>query len=575
MLVMLSVVVFMSLVYQGLSVVSYGTDFITTFPENIAYYHTNDSMTTLKITAFHNHTVVKVTVNYTLVYGTTLDSGQIQNVHFPISFKQYNFKHFLHCVRVVGTSRIVVLWITKRADSIQTNVVQPIKNLGYFYSIPALNYSKDYSKVTGLRNIPYPFAPISINRTNNTFRLIIINAENVTNYVSVSIISGFSPNHSVSLNPYEVYQVYTNSSVSVSSVRKVAVLLTHPCMETPGCGCNMVVSQVLTSNLWGDKFVIPALSITNAIWLHVSSLSTVYFKEQNLRSLNDFWSQLIPFPYLDEESPSINADSPTPLWIVSPGSVIEIIPITMFAACYLVLFNSTEGEIVVIAEKGHEGGVHIDHDPLESPHWKVGHNSGYSSVSMSLNGTHVIWHPTLKIGVYMFERMNGGILYGGTAIPLSEEPDPHGCLDKPAKFIPGTHPMTWPESHQYCLNETYQLLTPNSTDAQTQMVDWLFKHNYSDDVWIGLRRSLLTLDWYWQAGHESIHDVSYTEWAYEHPGDPWKAMCASGNLDSNKNFFWKSVACCMKMIPVCYKESTYFKDLASETLDAFVSEILS
>lgn len=133
----------------------------------------------------------------------------------------------------------------------------------------------------------------------------------------------------------------------------------------------------------------------------------------------------------------------------------------------------------------------------------------------------------------------------------------------------GTDPMTWPESHQYCLNETYQLFTPDSTDAQAQMVNWLFKHNRYDDVWIGLRRSLLTLDWYWQAGHESVHNVSYTKWAHEHPGDPWKAMCASGKLDRNKNFFWKSVACCMKMKPVCYEKSTYFKDLAFEALDDF------
>lgn len=409
--------------------VSYGTDFVTTFPENIAYYHTEDSMTTLKMAAFHNDTVVKVTVNDILVYNATLSSGQIQNVHFPMSFKQCNFTRFLPSVRIVGTDRIVVLWITQRGNSIQTNVVQPVENLGHQYSIPALNYKV----VTGLHNVMDPTAPISVSRTYNTFSLIIINAESTMNYVLVSVTSyplDFSPSYSMRLKPYEVYQVYTNSSVSISSIGKVAVLLTHPCMETPGCGCNMVVSQVLPSSLWGDKFVIPAPSITNSTWLHVSSFLKLYYKEQNQINSNNFWSNLIPFPHPDEEPAYIHADTKTPLRVVSPGSVIEIIPDTMFAACYLVLFNSTEGEIVVIAENGHEADVHIDHDPLKSADWKTHSSSKYSSVSMQLTGTHVIWHSTSKIGVYMFERMNGGILYGGPAIPLSEVPgkQPFGVI---------------------------------------------------------------------------------------------------------------------------------------------------
>lgn len=130
--------------------------------------------------------------------------------------------------------------------------------------------------------------------------------------------------------------------------------------------------------------------------------------------------------------------------------------------------------------------------------------------------------------------------------------------------------MTWPESHQYCLNETYQLVTPDSPDAQTKMVNWLERQHYHHDIWIGLRRSLLTLDWYWQAGHESSYNVSHTKWAKNQPGDPWKAKCASGHIDKTGNFHWNSLACCMTMIPVCYEKGTYFKDLASETLDDII-----
>lgn len=147
--------------------------------------------------------------------------------------------------------------------------------------------------------------------------------------------------------------------------------------------------------------------------------------------------------------------------------------------------------------------------------------------------------------------------------------DQDGCLAISGNFSVGDDLMTWPESHQYCLNETDQLVTPNSLHARTEMLEWLSKEYRHGDFWIGLRRSLFTVDWYWQAGNESFKNVSYTSWADGHPYKPLKALCASGHLDPNKKFSWKSVSCCQKMRPVCYKKPSYFSHLTFEPLDDF------
>nr|XP_055066938.1 uncharacterized protein LOC129448523 [Misgurnus anguillicaudatus] len=569
---MLSVVLFMSLVYQGLSLVSQGTDFVTTFPENIAYYYTKDSFTTLKITAFYSNTEVNVTVNQTNVYNATLNSGQVRNVHFPMSVRQSNFTRFLPCVRIVSTNPITVLWITRRGDSIQSNVVQPLENLDHYYNIPFLSYNK----MIGLYNVPNELA--QPNSTYNTFKLIIINAEDKWNSIYVRFDYGNTYGNTVPilLKPYDLYQVYTNSfEISVLSYHVVAVLLTHPCVETTGCRCNMVVSQVLPKSQWGNTFVVPMLRNVTSTWLHVTSTAGVKFKGKLLNNgpqpnsvsqLNNV-SQFVPFNNISEKSQFIELSDNSTIRVVGPGFILELIPENMFAACYLVQFNST-GDVVVIVDKDHKNDLHKDND-LVLNGWTDIENSNYSSVNLTLDGTHVIWHPYSKIGVYMFDRMDNGVLYGGSAIPLSDSPDQDGCLAISGNFSVGDDHMTWPESHQYCLNETDQLVTLNSLYARTKMLEWLSNEYKHSDFWIGLRRSLFTLDWYWQTGNESFRNVSYTLWANGHPYEPLKALCASGHLDPNKNFFWKSVPCCQRMRPVCYKKPSYFSHLTFEPLDDF------
>ncbi|KAK7146969.1 hypothetical protein R3I94_009725 [Phoxinus phoxinus] len=540
----------------GLSVESYGKDFITAFPENIANYHSQESSNRLQMTAFYNDTTVSITVNHTNVYNEKLQSGQTKVVHFPKYVEQYQFTRSFYSVRINSSKLIVVLWISQRGDSAQSSFVQPVKNLGKLYSIPFISYNKMLASLynTEERSALY------------NWRCIIINAWNVMNVISIQTVGmNAQQAFNFTLSPYELYQFQTNGSeLKVYSSYTVAVLLTHPCVETTSCDCNMVMNHVLPENLWGQTFVVPSVKNLNSAWLQVTSTTNVTLRGQNIKILASNSSDLISFPYLESGPQLITASNNVSIRLINPGLILELVPESMFAACYLLQMSSTGAEALIIAETASRGDVHVDAGLLSSTDWKTVANSNYSSVSVSLSGTHVIWHPASRIGVYMFERMESGIPYGGPAVILNEDPDRDGCMADPALYKTSTDVMTWPESHDYCLNATFQLSTPSSSRAQREMTSFLLKDDGPRYFWIGLRRSLLTLEWQWKNGEYS---VNYTKWGDGHPEKPWKSLCASVSQDANRDYPWKSVPCCFKMRPVCCKKALYFSDLTFDSLD--------
>ncbi|XDV40698.1 hypothetical protein PO909_009730 [Leuciscus waleckii] len=527
--VMLSHLFFMSLVCQGLSVESYGKDFITAFPENIANYHPQESSNTLQITAFYSDTTVSITVNHTNVYNEKLQSGQTKVVHFPKYVERYQFTRSFYFVRISSSKLIVVLWISQRGDSVQSNFVQPVKNLGKLYSIPFINYNQMLASLYNTEEL----------LDLDNWRCIIINAGNIMNVISIQTVGMNAFNFT--LSPYELYQFQTNGSeIKVYSRYTVAVLLTHPCAETTRCDCNMVMNHVLPENLWGRTFVVPSVKNLNSTWLQVTSTTNVTLRSQNITILDSNSSDRITFPYLKSGPQLMTASNHVSIRLISPGLVLELMPESMFAACYLLQMNSTGAEALIIAETASRGDVYVDADLLSSTDWKTIANSNYSTVSVSLSGTHIIWHPASRIGVYMFERMESGIPYGGPAVILNEDPDRDGCMADPALYNSTTDVMTWPESHDYCLNATLQLSSPSSARAQREMTNFLQKDG-GPRYWIGLRRSLLTLEWYWKNGNNSEYGVNYTKWADGHREDPWKSLCASVSRDANNDFSWKSL----------------------------------
>lgn len=392
---------------------SYGKDFITAFPENIANYHPQESSNTLQITAFYSDTTVSITINQSNVYNEKLQSGQTKVVHLP-NVEQYQLTRSFYSVRINSSKLIVVLWISQRGDSVQSNFVQPLKNLGKLYSIPFINYNQ---MMASLYNTAELLALYN-------WRCIIINAGNIMNVISIQTV-GMNAQQAINftLSPYELYQFQTNGSeIKVYSSNTVAVLLTHPCVETTWCDCNMVMNHVFPKNLWGQTFVVPSVKNLSSTWLQVTSTTNAMLRGQNIKILASNSSDLISFPYLESGPQLITASNNVSIRLISPGLILEVMPESMFAACYLLQVNSTGAEALIIAETASRGDVYVDASLLSSTDWKTIANSNYSSVSVSLSGTHIIWHPASRIGVYMFERMESGIPYGGPAVILNEDP---------------------------------------------------------------------------------------------------------------------------------------------------------
>lgn len=380
--------------------VLYGTDFITAFPENIASFYPFVPKNSLNITVLHNNTAVTVYFAGSSIYNNTLPQGETLSLTLPSDVGEPNLNQSLKTVRVLSTRFIVVVSISAQGDSVQTNVLWPVKNLAYFYSIPTLNYSAMLST--------FYQDPEYVSERYKFFRLIIINTMGGTN--NITITRKTLQTESIVLQPWALLQLQLNGSeIAVKGYYKLAVILAHPCMEITKCNCNMVVNQLRPDWWWGDTFVVPY--INNMTWVHVTENSVWYPNTQAVSMLDP----------IQPRGKYITTINPSSLRVISPGMIIEVIPESSFSACYLVHFSSTYGNVWVIAETALYSNVHID-GQLLTANWIVIANTKYSVASVSLNGRHVIWHPTSKITVYSFHKMASGTPYGGPAVPLSDNP---------------------------------------------------------------------------------------------------------------------------------------------------------
>ncbi|KAI7806979.1 hypothetical protein IRJ41_017009 [Triplophysa rosa] len=528
---MLTLLLILAMSSQGQSLVDSGLDFITAFPENVAYFYPFFPKNSLNITALYDNTEVNIYFKGILEHTVILQQGQTEVYLPPSDVEEHKLDVSQKTIQVVSNNYVVVLSISKQEDSVQTNVVYPYTNLGTFYSIPQLNYSEMLSK--------FPQATGSIKARYSFFRLLIINAQNFTNYIEIVRIS--QQIEQFQLQPYTLLQLALDGSeVSVESLYNMAVIVSHPCLEATSCKCNMMLNQLRPDAHWGQSFILPLLNIPT--WLHITVNTILTGNTLDAGTLEPIQSG----------TQSISTIYPASLRLISPGLILEVIPETMFAACYLVHFSVAYGNVLVIAETLSRSEVYIDRSFLSSNSWTAIANTKYSIVSVLLHGRHVIWHPTSKIAVYMFRNMTGGIQYGGPAVVLGEKPDPDGCSLHPPEITVAPTPMSWPESHQYCTSTSDELISPSTVIARSALTEFL-RNAANTEHWIGLRRSLLTLDWYWQKGNES-EDLMDTQWGAGEPSDPVQGMCASVFSDLT----WKSVRCCTELKAICYKKPDYF-----------------
>lgn len=395
---------------------SYGDNFITAFPENLGFFYPSYPSNSLKVTALYDDTTFTVFFRNTQKNFHIQQSGQTMNVLFTYSAEVNKLGFSILSVRVTSDKNITVVSLSQRASSIQTNVVQPTINLGTDYMIPLLDYP-GYLESFDLPRL------VSTTMRYSSFKLLIINAVDSQNTITVvNQTSTDVQEETFSIDSYQLVQLETNGSVlRVRSSKEVAVILTHPCVETADCNCNMVMNQILPTKFQGRSFIVPSIfNVAETQLLVLSENSSSLFHDGSQIEANS--SDLLPFSNL-ETSQLVNASDRVSLRLVSPGLIVELIPDTMFFACYLLQFYSQNGRAVVIAETDSKDDVRTHKGLLSASEWTAIAGTKYSSTEVTIaDRSATIWHPTSKIAVYMLEYMSGEVVFGGPAIPINKKP---------------------------------------------------------------------------------------------------------------------------------------------------------
>ncbi|XP_065095960.1 uncharacterized protein [Paramisgurnus dabryanus] len=547
---MFAILLTVSMFSQGSTMVSYGKSFITAFPENLGYFYPNTS-NRLRVTALLDGTSVNIFYNGNSTPTQTIThilKGEIVTVVFPKSAEVYQLNYSTQSIRITSNKYIAVHSVsstnfTINVISAQTNVVQPNENLGMNYLIPSLNYTTFLTTFGITQSAPW-------STRYDSFRLIIINAEDTEN--NITIVKNISDKIQLvnfTIPSYQLIQLQADDSMMmVNSSSKIAVLLTHPCLDKPGCTCSMIVNQILPVRFQGQKFVVPHVRDITQRQLVMTSNDNSDLLSQDNTPLTSSSSGYLSLPDLNTRY--VTASSNVSLKLIIPGLFIELIPENQFAACYMLPFYSNNQWAVVIAKTGSRDKVRTD--PLVNPNWSELFHTPYSQAEISLsNQMNIIWHPSSKIVVYVVEKFNN-IIFGGPAIPIKENPDSSGCMT-PVEFVVGEKPLKWTESLAYCTTSQIQFACPTDEDVQIEFAKQVNTTNV--EGWIGLRRSLMTTAWYWQTNTTSeSSSVNYVYWADGQPQDKKFELCASLSLNQTDDFKWKSAKCCEKKLPVCYQQ---------------------
>nr|XP_055067748.1 IgGFc-binding protein-like [Misgurnus anguillicaudatus] len=550
---MFAILLIVSMFSQGLTIVSYGNNFITAFPENIAYFYPNTS-SSLRVTALLDGTSVDIFYNGDKTPTKTISNmqkGQTAVVVFPKSAEVYQLDYSTKSIRINSNKFIAVHSLTNTISTLneksyQSNVVQPNENLDTHYLIPSLNYT-NLVTTFGLSQSAF------WSKRYGLFKLVIINAEDTENSITiVKNILGSIQLVKFTIPSYQLIQLQADDSMMmVNSSHKIAVLLTHPCLDNTDCTCSMIVNQILPVRFQGQNFVVPSIPDINQRQLVMTSNDKTSSLSQNSNQLTPSSSGFLSLSDLNNQY--VTASSSVSLKLIISGNFIELIPENMFSACYLLQHYSTSRKALVIAKTNEKAQVQAGSNPITGTGWTLIPNSVYSSTEVTLTDqTTIIWHPSSKIAVYILDAF-----WTGPAIPINDNPDPNGCTT-PGDFVVGNQPLKWTESLDYCTNHYNEFACPTDEDLQMDLANSV--DTTDAEGWIGLRRSLMTKAWYWQTSTTSASSppVNYVYWANGQPQNNTMGFCASLSLDGKDDFKWKSASCCEEKLPVCYKRPIIF-----------------
>ncbi|XP_042628932.1 uncharacterized protein LOC109098217 [Cyprinus carpio] len=549
---MLAVLLTILMFSQGLSMDNCGTSFITAFPENIAFYY-RKTFNLLKITTLHPDTMINVTymASDNVTTNASLAIGTVWTLNLTKEVEESQFESSNKTFRITSDKNITVVSVSGREGRFQSHVVQPEQNLGKVYHVPSLNYTKIAASFNLTITSDVRFLP---------FRLMIINAVDENNQVTIKRVDerGQSQEDTIRLDPYNLYQIQINEMVrEINADYEVAVILTHPCFDSKNCSCNMILNQlqpfVLDEN--EDRFLMPPYLRPEQLLVTTNKPFRVC--QGYLTTCTGVWvknsSDILPLlPNIANRILHISTSMHVSLRFVSPGLILDLIPISMFSGCYLVDLNSSSSVVLVIANTSSTNGVRMNDKPLPlNINWNVLSGTEYSWALVAGQRITTIWHTSERIGVYMFERLESNSTYGSAATVISMDPDPYGCLVTPEMFVLGEEEMSWSMSREYCMDNADLFARLNNKSRQDKMASNMTGEDPTEG-WISLRRSLYSTDWYWKNEDNFSPSVDFTYWENGQPEKPENGLCASVSLDPSKNFKWKSARCCSKKKPICY-----------------------
>ncbi|KAK6269364.1 hypothetical protein J4Q44_G00393300 [Coregonus suidteri] len=485
-----------------------------------------------------------------------LNAGEEVMIQTDINMKELKRSKFSNqTLHVTSNNNISVLAISQRGESIQTMVVPPLESLGTEYHVPLIPEMK-------------PTQP-QIDPRNRLFSLIIINHKE-TNKVTISGPAG--EDKTVSLQPFQLVQLWLNRSLPephVSADHPVAVLYGHPCATVTNCTCSFLFNPLYPVTAWGSEYLVhPSFengALNETTFLLTTNQSVSLLSGPPTEPLQLQSSHELPFnPFLPGGSSLVKTSSPVSLTLLRPGLLLSLIPTHSFSSCYLLhSLNAVKNQALLVAPTAQTEGVHQGNTALDVT-WTPMMGTEYSWALIDF-GTeyrkHVIWHSSSKMAAYYLGEVNG-MVFGNPADSLSTDPDSKGCLLRPEVVSLGDEQGGWPESLKYCQDQGYSLVSLNTEDFLLHVTNKLMESGTQaqgqtqtqGQVWIGLRRSSLTGQWYWL----SKAAVSFTHWAKGEPGTPMQGQCTMMTLDPQGNYTWSDKSCCEALPAVCYREPLHF-----------------
>ncbi|KAJ8290824.1 hypothetical protein GJAV_G00018000 [Gymnothorax javanicus] len=528
---MMAAVIFSSLDNGLCNPKNAGTEFITAFMENTGYYvSTSSANYNLYISALKSQTQVNVsTMDQSFKTELIMFAGQTFTVNIPFQLTLDKFNASYKTVLVTSNFPVTVLSWNGKSKSIDTGIVQPVQNLGKEYRLPSPTKS-----------------------TERLFQFVIINT-NLVNRVTVSQSS--KELHTVTLSPYEnvlFESAKYPEATQVTAKKPVAVLFGHPCLGKDHCKCSLVFEQLTPVSSWGNTFIVPSISISNQINQSVLLVTSDGSGPESLLPSEYLAPPNSNTPKLMENSLFIQASMPISIHLLELG-LMTLIPEESFSTCYLVhSFSVFHNHILVVVKTADKEGVHFGERPLTTYNvkWAEVESSDYSVGLIYLGSWHTsraLWHLTSKMGVYSIMKYHN-LFLGSPALSLKVEPDGSKCRAYLGVVDLVQEAKNWADAQEHCWNLNSQLASLNSISTLQHVAKELQGASGSE-VWVGLRRSLLSGEWRWL----NREPMEFRRWGSGEPNISLITQCGMMSLAPAKQLTWSAENCCKQMPFVCFE----------------------